>query len=96
MWIKGYDKAPIEISFDIPKENKGIVGTQLFPTNKPLTFTAPGLQYFMDSPTKIGDLIIREWQVNNPDGKNYTIRIALEADATPQQADELMEKKQKK
>lgn len=95
MWITGYDKAPIEISFDLPKENKGIVGTQLFPTAQAHTFTAPDLQYFMDSPTKIGDLIIREWQVNNPDGKKFTIRIALEADATAQQADELMEKTKK-
>lgn len=95
MWIKGYDKAPIDISFDLPKENKGIVATQLFPTAQPHTFTAPGLQYFMDSPTKIGDLIIREWQVANQNGKKYTIRIALEADATPQQADDLMDRTKK-
>lgn len=95
MWIKGYDKAPIEISFDLPKENKGVIGTQLFPTSNAHTFTAPGLQYFMDSPTKIGDLIIREWQVSNPDGKKYTIRIALEANATPEQADDLMERTKK-
>lgn len=43
MWIKGYDKAPIEISFDLPKENKGVIGTQLFPTSNAHTFTAPGL-----------------------------------------------------
>ncbi|MFW2477464.1 MAG: M61 family metallopeptidase [Sediminibacterium sp.] len=95
MWIKGYDKAPIEISFDLPKENKGVIATQLFPTSNAHTFTAPGLQYFMDSPTKIGDLIIREWQVSNPDGKKYTIRIALEANATPEQADDLMERTKK-
>lgn len=95
MWIKGYDQAPIEVSFDLPKENKGVIATQLFPTTQPNTFTAPGLQYFMDSPTKIADLIIREWQVSNPNGKKYTIRIALEADATAQQADELMEKTKK-
>lgn len=95
MWIKGYDQLPIEISFDLPAENKGIVATQLFPTNRPHTFTAPGLQYFMDSPTKIGDLIIREWNVTNADGKSYTIRIALEADATNEQVDELTEKTKK-
>nr|WP_294991779.1 PDZ domain-containing protein [uncultured Sediminibacterium sp.] len=95
MWIKGYDKAPIEISFDLPKENKGVIATQLFPTSNAHTFTAPGLQYFMDSPTKIGDLIIREWQVSNPDGKKYTIRIALEANATQEQADDLMERTKK-
>lgn len=95
MWIKGYDQLPIEISFELPAENKGIVATQLFPTSRPHTFTAPGLQYFMDSPTKIGDLIIREWNVANADGKSYTIRIALEADATSEQVDELTEKTKK-
>lgn len=95
MWLKGYDIIPIEVSFDLPNENKGIIATQLFPTNKTNTFTAPGLQYFMDSPTKIGDLIIRQWKVSNSDGKSYTINIALEADATPEQADELMEKTKK-
>jgi predicted metalloprotease with PDZ domain len=92
MWIKGMDKTPIEISFDLPKENKGVYATQLAPTNDPNTFTAPGLQYFMDSPTKIGDLIMRQWNVTNPDGKSYSIRIGLEAAATPEQADELAEK----
>lgn len=95
MWIKGFDKTPIEISFELPAENKGIIATQLFPTNNPTTFTARGLQYFMDSPTKIGDLIFREWNVSNRDGKSFKIRIALEADATAQQADELMEKTKK-
>lgn len=95
MWIKGYDKAPIEINFELPAENKGVIATQLFPTNNPTTFTAPGFQYFMDSPTKIGDLIFREWNVSNRDGKSFKIRIALEADATAQQADELMEKTKK-
>jgi predicted metalloprotease with PDZ domain len=87
MWMKGMDEAPIEITFDIPKGNKGIIATQLKPTNKPTTFTAPGLQYFMDCPTKIGDLKMRQWQTQNPDGKTFTFRLALEATATDEQAD---------
>lgn len=47
MWIKGYDLAPIEVSFDLPKENKGVIATQLFPTTQPNTFTAPGLFDFV-------------------------------------------------
>ena len=92
MWMKGLDKAPIEISFDLPKENKGIYGTQLVPTANPNVFTAPGLQYFMDCPTKIGKQIIRQWPISNPDGKTFTMRIALESGATEAQADELAEK----
>ncbi len=89
MWMKGMDAAPIEISFDLPKENKGIIATQLTPTSDPHRFTAPGLQYFMDSPTKIGDLAFRQWSISNPNGKTFTMRIALEADATKEQFDEL-------
>jgi len=89
MWMKDMDKAPIEISFDLPKENKAVYATQLAPTGKPNTFSAPGLQYFMDSPTKIGDLQIRQWKISNADGKSFDMRIALEADATAEQFDDL-------
>lgn len=94
MWMKGLDNAPITLEFDLPKENKGIVATQLIPAGG-LTYKAPNLQYFMDSPTKIGDQQIREWTAANPDGKIYTFRIALEANATPAQADDLAEKVKK-
>ena len=89
MWMKGMDEAPIEISFEIPKENKGVIATQLVPTNSPNRFTAPGLQYFMDSPTKIGDLKFRQWDISNPDGKHFSMRIALESSATDAEADDL-------
>lgn len=95
MWMPGLEKAPISIRFVLPKENRGIVATQLVATADPYTFTAPGLQYFMDSPTKIGDIHFREWPLINPDGSRYTMRIALEAKATESQFDELTEKIQK-
>ena len=95
MWMKNMDNAPIEIQFDLPKENKGVIATQLIPTANPHVFRAPGLQYFMDSPTKIGDLTIREWPIENNDGKKFTMRIALEANATNAQADELADKVKK-
>lgn len=80
MWVKGLDKAPITLQFkDVNKEWK--IATQLKPTNDSYTFSAPNLQYFMDAPTKIGSLHIREWKVTNPDKKQYTFRLALEADA---------------
>ena len=82
MWMKGMDKAPIEIQFKIPKEKNWKIATQLKPTNDATIFTAPNFQYFMDSPTKIGDLIFKEWTVKNKDNKNYTFRLALEAAAT--------------
>jgi predicted metalloprotease with PDZ domain len=70
MWIKGYDKTPIEIRFNIPAEKNWSIATQLKPTNDPAGFTAPGLQYFMDSPTKIGS------------GKTYKVRFAFEGNSS--------------
>ena len=82
MWIKGLDNAPIEIQFSIPKDKNWKIATQLKPTTDPTIFIAPNLQYFMDSPTKIGDLIFKEWAVKNKDNKIYTFRLALEAHAS--------------
>jgi predicted metalloprotease with PDZ domain len=82
MWIKGFDKAPITVTFNYPTDKKWTIATQLKPTSDPLTFTAPGLQYFMDCPTKIGNLHWKEWSIKNPDGKSYQFRLALEAETT--------------
>ena len=82
MWMKGLEKTPIEIQFNVPKDKNWKIATQLKPTQNATTFTAPDLQYFMDSPTKIGDLIFKDWTVANKDGKNYTFRLALEATAS--------------
>ncbi len=82
MWIKGFDKAPITIKFDIqPFDKKWTIATQLKPTGNAAEFFAPGLQYFMDCPTKIGNLAWKEWSLTNPNGNNYTFKLALEAAA---------------
>lgn len=91
MWVKGMEKAPITIKF-VAEQPTWKVATQLAPTADPFTFKAPHLQYFMDSPTKLGDLIIKEWTVTNPNQKQYTFRLALEAEATPAQADSFAHK----
>ncbi|OQP49465.1 peptidase M61 [Niastella koreensis] len=82
MWIKGFDKAPITVTFNIPAGKNWTIATQLKPTDDPLTFTAPGLQYLMDCPTKIGNLHWKKWNITNPDGKGYEFRLALEAETT--------------
>lgn len=79
MWVKGFDQRPITVKFTLPSDNMGVAATQLVPTTDRYTFTAPGLQYFMDSPVKIGKLTVKEWQRTNTDGKPVTFRVALEA-----------------
>lgn len=78
MWMKGVDNIPITIHFNVPEEWHWTIATQLQPTADPWTFSARGLQYFMDCPTKIGNLRYRKWNVKNPDGKVYEFRIALD------------------
>lgn len=92
MWMKGMDKAPIEIKFTIPAGNAGKIATQLKPTDDPTVFTAPGLQYFMDSPVKIGDLIFKEWDEKNPDGRTAHFRIAFDITEGKDKVDEFAEK----
>jgi predicted metalloprotease with PDZ domain len=81
MWLKGVDNIPITIHFNVPEEWHWTIATQLQPTPDPWTFSARGLQYFMDCPTKIGNLHTRKWNVKNPDGKTYEFRIALDGQA---------------
>ncbi len=83
MWVKGSRNAPIDIKFNIPAGKKWTVATQLKPVDgSPYLVAAPGLQYFMDSPTKIGELLWKEWTLKNTNGKSYQFRLALEAKAS--------------
>ena len=82
MWVKGLDNAPIDIKFNIPEGKNWTIATQLKPGADAKSFTAPGLQYFMDCPTKIGHLTWKDWKVTNPGGKSYRFRLALEANTT--------------
>ena len=92
MWVKGFDQRPIEVKFTLPTENMGVVATQLVPTAERNTYTAPNLQYFMDSPVKIGKLRISEWQRTNSDGKALIFRVALEAAVADSTADAFAKK----
>lgn len=91
MWVKGLDNAPITIHFNLQNKNWKIA-TQLKPGNDAATFTAPGLQYFMDSPVKIGDLSFTEWTVTNPDKKSYRFRIAFDGKDPNNKLDEFGKK----
>ncbi len=83
MWVKGLEKAPVTLSIMVPDSNWKIA-TQLKPTSNPTTFTAPDLQYFFDSPTKVGNLQISDWMVTNPDNKKYVMELAVETKAQPE------------
>ncbi|MFW1545113.1 hypothetical protein ACEWAO_23475, partial [Vibrio parahaemolyticus] len=72
---------PIDIQFDLPNKNWQIA-TQLKPGSTANSFYAPGLQYFMDSPVRMANLISKKWELINPDGKKYGFELALDAKAS--------------
>ena len=86
MWVRGLDARPIRVTFQPPAGSAWKVATQLFPTADAFTFTAPGLQYFMDSPTELSDFTLRQWTVT-AGGKTYPIRLALHHTGTEAEAD---------
>ena len=78
MYARGLGERPIEVRFRIPEWTGWQVGTQLAPTDDPEVFTAPDLDYFMDSPIELSPFELREWMVSGPAG-TQTIRAAVHA-----------------
>jgi predicted metalloprotease with PDZ domain len=89
MWARGMENAPVTVRFRGLPEWK--IATQLVPTSDPQVFTAPHLQYFMDSPTMLANFRLREWPIQS-NGKTYTIRLAInDPAASDQEVDEFAE-----
>jgi predicted metalloprotease with PDZ domain len=83
VYVKGLEARPIRVTFH-RLDPAWTIATQLVPTRDPETFTAPGMQYFFDSPTHLGNIQWREWTETH-DGVTQTWRVALD-DATATQA----------
>ena len=84
IWARGMDSAPIRLTLH-PRAGWRIA-TQLAPTADSTTFTAPNLQWFMDSPTEVGPLTFRSWS-DSSGGRKSTWRIALHHLGTEAQVD---------
>src|SRR5512143_3434144 len=56
MWAHGFDDRPITLTFEPPVHANWQVATQLHPGASLFEFTAPNLQYFMDSPVEYGQI----------------------------------------
>lgn len=89
VWARGLEQAPVRVKFDRPEGWR--VATQLAPTADSSVYTAPNLQYFMDSPTEVGPFDLRTWTVQGPSGRTYTIRLALHHLGTPAELDRYAE-----
>jgi predicted metalloprotease with PDZ domain len=63
MWARGLDDRPATLTFVPPTGARWVVATQLHAGSTPFEFTAPNLQYLMDSPVEFGPLSIRQFMV---------------------------------
>ena len=63
LWARGFDERPIRVRFEPPSGAGWRVATQLFPGPDALSFTAPNLQYLMDSPTELSAFAMRTFTV---------------------------------
>ena len=74
LWARGMTAVPIRLTIH-PRAGWRVI-TQLKPTTDSTVFTAPHLQYFMDSPTEVGPATVRTWQASHG-GRSYTWRLAV-------------------
>lgn len=93
MWARGYDDRPISITFH-PADDRWKIATQLQPTDEEFVFSAPNLQYFMDSPVELSAFSERSWPIES-NGQSYQIRLVVHHDGTEEDIDEYFEKAQK-
>ncbi len=84
LWAHGLDDAPVRLTFALPAGSDWQIATQLYPTADPHTFTAPNLQYLMDSPVELSHFRMHTFTVAplTPAGKPETIRVVAHAAAS--------------
>jgi predicted metalloprotease with PDZ domain len=88
MWARGLDDRPATITFEQPAGRHWVVATQLH--GDALTFTAPNLQYLMDSPAEFGPVALRQFTVHGS-----TFRFALHHKGSDADLERLMPDVQK-
>jgi predicted metalloprotease with PDZ domain len=87
-WAKALDARPARLTLTQPAGLSWTVATQLFSTPDPLVFTAPNLQYLMDSPIQFGMQVMRTFQgPAGPGAPAQPIRLALRHEGADADAD---------
>ena len=89
MFAPVFSEHPIEITFHPVKELNWKVATQLEQVVGN-TFSAPNLQYFMDSPAELSNFTERNFNIRS-NGKVYTIYFILHHNGTEEDTDRYFE-----
>lgn len=94
MFAPEFSDRKIEVEFTPRKDLNWKIATQL-PLVSGTTYTAPNLQYFMDSPTELSNFSIREFEVTEANGKKKHMRFVLHHNGTEGEIDTYFEKVKK-
>lgn len=78
LWVVGQDNRPIKFEFNDLDKYGWKVATQLKNEGANI-YSAPNMQYMMDSPTELSAYKISNWQVDN-NGKKETINLTIHSD----------------
>ena len=84
LWAHGFDDRGVRVKFVLPAGSKWKIATQLYPTHEPLSFTAPNLQYLMDSPIELSDFAEQTFTIPalQKGGKTETFRVVAHYQGT--------------
>ncbi len=93
MYAPVFSDREIEVNFKVREDLNWKVATQL-PLVSGTTYSAPNLQYFMDSPTEISNFQVREFEVES-NGKSQKIEFVLHHNGTAAELDTYFEKVKK-
>src|SRR6188474_2310467 len=89
MWARGFERRPIIVRFDRPTGTSWRVATQLSPGSDGLSFTAPNLQYLMDSPSEFSQFTLRSFTVSD-ERRTPVFRVAVHHSGTDADVDALV------
>ena len=89
MWARGFERRPITVRFERPTGTSWRVATQLSPGSDGLSFTAPNLQYLMDSPSEFSQFTLRSFTVPD-DRRTPVFRVAIHHQGTDADVDGLV------
>lgn len=93
MYVPDLSNRKIEVDFRVREDLNWKVATQM-PKVIGNTYTAPNLQYFMDSPTEISNYGLRQFTVDN-NGQQQTIEFVLHHNGTEAELDTYFEQVKK-
>jgi predicted metalloprotease with PDZ domain len=78
MWVEGQDKRALKFEFNDLDKYGWKVATQLKHESDNI-YSAPNMQYMMDSPTELSAYKVSSWVVNN-NGKDEKINLTIHSD----------------